>query len=169
MSSENPKSTHNIKIKNNSLTFTPKRVISKKANRPNKNKKRKSKKLPTQINKKRKNNPASLASRLLGTNQQMLRAVLPNRVMDPGIAKPNFHDIATWLKNIEKLGILDSQRIDLFFQKVEKVQNYIMKDKSCKEALAIFYSKLATTTAYGEDGVSKMMTILDEYLMNFDI
>ena len=151
-------------VKKNNLSFKPKKIVSKSAKKVSKKRQSKS----THENRKRqKPNPASLASRLIGTNQQMVRAVLPSNILDPGVAKSNFHSIVIWLKNCEKLGMITDQRLDIFYEKIEKIQNLIMEGNNTEVTVVKFYTKLATVTVYGERGLMKMMNILDEMLMKF--
>ena len=107
---------------------------------------------------------SGLASRLIGGSHTMLRAVVPRQNLELGFCKPNPRSIFKFLKNCAISGFVDERKHIEILELFSRVQNAILRKPNHEKSLERFYIKLATCSAFEENGIQRMVTIMNETL-----
>ena len=184
--SVNPRSAFQANVKKNSITYSGGRKSRTKRNRdftpkkavrscspnpfdlgepPEKSRKIFAKK-PTNANSSQSKEPRNLtqnelSERLTGEKLTMVRAFVPAKGIHPGIAKANFKEIATWLRNCETAGYIFDELGML--QRIELAASKIMNGEDWEKNLKLLWTRISIATAFGpEEGLRKIIKITDK-------
>ena len=107
---------------------------------------------------------SGLASRLIGGSHTMLRAVVPRQNLELGFCKPNPRSIFKFLKNCVISGFVDERKHTEILKLFSRVQDAILRTPTYEKSLQRFYIKLATCSAFEDEGTQRMVTIMNETL-----